>query len=309
MTRPLPREDDPPASWQQLLESQRGVLSRKQSVAGGLTESALEWRLHRGTWQVVLPGVMVAHNGAVTFAEKIQAAVLYGGEGAAVSGDALLQVTKPRAGQEPALIDVAVAASCQVAPHEFFVPHRCSRLTELTHPVRVPQQIRIAPAVLHAAAWAPTDRAAEWRVAAAVQRRLVTVPRLREALTQLPRLPRRRGIRLVLDDVELGAHARTELDFLAFLRRNRLPPPDKLQFKVRANGTRYLDAWWEKQRVGAEIDGAHHMDVGSWDTDALRANAVVIGARADRMLLLRVTAGNMRHNEAELAAQFRTALT
>ena len=276
-------------------------------MAGGLSASAFEWRLDRGTWQIVLPGVVVAHNGVVTFAEKVQAAVLYGGDGAAVSGDALIHLTKPR-GDAPAKIDVAVMASCQVAPHDFLVSHRCSRLADLTQPVHTPQQLRIAPGVLHAAAWAATDRAGEWRVASAVQRRLVTVPRLRTALKELPRLPRRRGIQLVLDDIELGAHARTELDFLAFLRRNGLPLPDQLQFKVRANGVRYLDAWWEAQRVAAEIDGTHHMDVGSWDEDTLRSNAVLVAARDDRVMLLRVTAGNMRHKEPELAEQFRAVL-
>src|SRR4051812_5452708 len=88
------------------------------------------------------------------------------------------------------VIDVAVAAACQVAPRDFFRPHRCRRLHWLTHPVRTPTQIRVAPAALHAAAWATSDRAAEWRVAAAVQQRLVTVPRLRSALEHLPRLRR-----------------------------------------------------------------------------------------------------------------------
>jgi very-short-patch-repair endonuclease len=244
----------------------------------------------------------------VTFAEKVQAAVLYGGVGAAVSGDALLHLTKPRRGAEPVAIDVAVAADSQVARRDFFRPHRCSRLPELTHPAWLPQQIRVAPAALHAASWAASDRTAEWKVAAAVQQRLVTVPQLRAALELLPRLRRRRSIRLVLDDVEFGAHARTELDFLAFLRRNRLPLPDRLQFKVRANGVRYLDAWWEKQRLGVEVDGTHHMEVGSWDEDTLRANDLLVAERHDRVMLLRVTAGNMRHKEPELIAQFRAVL-
>jgi hypothetical protein len=306
VTEPLP-DQDPPPSWEELLETQTLVLKRAQAVAGGLTACALDWRLHRGTWQIVLPGIVVAHNGDVTFTQQVQAAVLYGGEGAAVSGDALIHLAKPR-GTAPAKIDVAVASSCQVAAYGFFVPHRCSRLAALTHPARMPQQLRIAPGVLHAAAWAPSDRAAEWRVAAAVQRRLVTVPQLREALQTLPRLHRRRAIRLVLDDVELGAHARTELDFLAFLRRNNLPLPDRLQLKVRASGVRYLDAWWEQQRIAAEIDGVHHMEVGQWDDDTLRTNAVLVAARDDRVMLLRVTAGNMRHKEAELAEQFRAVL-
>jgi hypothetical protein len=307
MTRPLQGEAERPLSCAELLELQGGVVSRRQALDGGMTSSAYGWRIDSARWQSPLPGVAIAHSGAPTFHEKVMAAVLYGGDGAAVSGEALIHLMKPR-GSEPALIDVAVSADCQVSSLEFFRPHRCSRLGVLTHPVRVPAQIRIAPAVLHAAAWAKTARGAEWRVAAAVQQRLVTVPRLRDALVLLPRLPRRRSIRLVLDDVELGAHARTELDFLAFLRRNHLPLPDRLQFKVRASGVRYLDAWWEQQRVGAEVDGVHHMDVGNWDEDTLRSNAVLVAARKDRVMLLRVTAGNMRHREAELAQQFRAAL-
>jgi hypothetical protein len=300
-------EPEPP-SYAELIEQQGGVLERQQALRGGLSKAAWEWRLTRSTWQTVLPGVVATHSGVVTFEEKVQAAVLYGGDGAAVSGDALLHLTKPGRRGEPDVIDVAVAANVKVGPRGFFRPHRVSRLAELSHPIRVPHQIRIAPGVLHAAAWAQSDRAAEWRVAAAVQQRLVTVPKLRETLALLPKLPRRRSIRLVLDDVELGAHARTELDFLAFLRRNGLPLPDRMQFVVRANGKRYLDAWWDEQRVGAEIDGTHHAEVGTWDEDTLRANEVVVAKRADRVLLLRVTAGNMRHKEAQLAAQFRAAL-
>lgn len=306
MTEPLP--ELLPPSYDELLDRQGGVLARRQALRGGLSEGAYAWRLARARWQLVLPGVVVSHSGSLTFEEKVQAAVLYGGPGAAVSGDALMHLTKRGRGAEPDVIDVAIDAERQIAPYAFFRPHRCSRLAELSHPVRVPHQIRIAPGVLHAAAWARTDRAAEWRVAAAVQGRLVTVPQLRSWLVELPRLHRRRAIRVVLDDVELGAHARTELDFLAFLRRNCLPLPDRLQFLVRAGGVRYLDAWWERQRVAAEIDGAHHMEVGSWDEDTLRANGVLVAARFDRVMLLRVTAGNLRHKESELAAQFRAVL-
>jgi len=251
--------------------------------------------------------VAVAHRGELTFPERVWAAVLYAGDGAAVSGDALLRLLSRR-WPEPDQIDIAVRADSEQSCKEFFRPHPCAALPTLLHPARRPPQVRAAPAVLHAAAWAGSDRAAEWRLAAAVQQRVVTVPQLREALVLLPRVGRRRLIRLVLDDVELGAHAQTELDFLAFLRRHHLPLPDRLQFEVRANGKRYLDAWWKQQRVAAEIDGAHHLEVGSWDDDTMRANAVLVASRNDRVLLLRVTAGNLRHSEAELLAQFRAVL-
>lgn len=308
MTHPLPHEEPAPPSLTELLELQGGVVSCRQALDGRLTAEAWRWLRTAKRCQQLLPGVVVMHTGTATYAEKVQSAVLYGGEGAAVSGDALLHLLEPKRSREPELIDVAVAVSCQIAATEFFRPHRISRLEVLAHPVRLPRQIRAAPGVLHAASWARSDRAAEWRVAAAVQSWLVNVPGLREALVQLPRLKRRQAIRLVLDDVELGAHARTELDFLALLRRNSLPLPDRLQLKVRADGVRYLDAWWEAQRVVAEIDGVHHMFVRAWDDDTMRANAVVVAHLADRVVLLRITSGNMRHREPELAAQLRAVL-
>ncbi len=294
-------------TYDEVLALQGRVIARRQALAGGLSAEAWSWRTARDG-QVLLPGVVVMHTGEPTFAERVQAAIVYGGEGAAVTGDALLHLRDPRRTPAPTLIDIAVRASSQVAGVSFFRPHRCSRLAGFVHPARWPRQLRPAPAVLHAAAWADSDRAGEWRLAAAVQRRLVTVPQLRAALVELPTLRRRRVLRLVLDDVELGAHARTELDLLAFLRRHRLPPPDRLQLKVRADGVRYLDAWWERQRVVVEVDGVHHMEVGQWDEDTLRANAVVVAHRDDRVVLLRVTGGNLRHREAELAAQLAAVL-
>ena len=124
----------------------------------------------------------------------------------------------------------------------------------------------------------------------------------------MPHLPRKALLREVLDDVELGAHAASELDFLRFLRRHGLPAPDRLQRPIRSGTLRYLDAWWERQRVTAEMDGAHHRLVGVWDDDALRANDVVLVERHDRILLLRFTRGNLRHDELRVAAQLRKAL-
>ncbi len=162
--------------------------------------------------------------------------------------------------------------------------------------------------MLHAAAWAASDRAAEWRVAAAVQQRLVLPQDLRRALIGLQRLPRRPLIATVLDDVEQGAHAAGELAFLRFLRTWRLPAPDRLQRPVRLSGLRYLDAWWERQRVAAELDGAHHRSVGAWEDDVLRANDVIVAGRSAGTVLLRFTTGNLRHDADRVAAQLAAVL-
>ena len=310
MTSPAPLRATP---WRQLLEEQDLVLSRRQARADGLTEDAWQWRLDSGRWQSVLPGIAVAHSGEVTARQRTWAAFLYAGPGAALSGDAALVEQGLRLPDVPD-VDVAVPARRMVAPQRFrdgvvrLEPHRISHLEQLVHPVRLPVVVRPAPAALHAAAWARSDRAAEWRVAAVVQQRLVRPSDLRVALAEMPRLHRRALLREVLLDVEQGAHARSELDFLQFLRVHRLPRPDRLQRPVRRGRLRYLDAWWERQRVSAEIDGAHHRLVGTWEDDVLRANDVVVAERHDRIVLLRLTTGNLRHDGDRVADQLRAVL-
>jgi very-short-patch-repair endonuclease len=308
-----------PASWQQLLVAQDRVLSRRQAVRAGLSEQAWEWRLESGPWQSLLPGVAVAHSGTPSARQRAWAAVLYAGPGAALSGDAALAEQGMRFDAVP-VIHVAVPAERQVRDQRFaqrsaeadsgrVVVHRVSRLEAWRHPARSPSALHVPAAVLHAAGWASSDRAAEWRVAAAVQQRLTTAARLSELLQDMPRLRRRALVRAVLADVEQGAHAHSELDFLRLLRRTGLPGPDRLQRPCRSNGKRYVDAWWERQRVGVELDGAHHRDVRTWAEDTMRSNALLVAERHERVLLLRFTTGNLRHDRSEVVRQLRAALT
>ena len=141
-----------------------------------------------------------------------------------------------------------------------------------------------------------------------MQQRLVLPQDLRRTLAQLQRLPRRPLVATVLDDVEQGAHAASELDLLRFLRQWQLPPPDRLQRPVRLGRVRYLDAWWERQKVAAELDGAHHRSAGAWDDDVLRANDVLVAGRSDGTVLLRFTTANLRHDAARVAAQLAAVL-
>ena len=305
-----------PRTWQDLVAEQDGVLTRGQALRGGLTEDGWQWRLDSSRWQPLLPGVVVTHTGPVTPRQLSWAAVLVAGPGACLSGDAALSELGMPLG-ELGLLHVAVPEERVVVPRVLtpargtgvrMVPRRVTGLARWRHPARQPPTVRVPAAVLHAAAWAVSDRAAEWRVAAAVQQRRVSVPDLRRALAGMPRLPRRALVGTVLDDVELGAHAAGELHFLRFLRRWRLPRPDVLQRPVRLGRLRYLDAWWERQRVGAELDGAHHRAVEQWEHDLLRTNDLLVAGRPSGTVLLRFTTGNLRHDGARVAAQLASAL-
>jgi hypothetical protein len=190
-------------------------------------------------------------------------AVLRAGEGAALTGDAAL-VWFGAKRLTISAHDVAIPERRQVraARGELLTmqPHRLRHLKKWVagHPyLRV---VHRHAATLHAAAWAPTDEEAEHRLTLAVQQRLTTPRSLHLTLEDTPRLPRLPLILQVIEDVELGAHARSELDFLRFLRRYRLPLPDQLQLRVRAGATtRYLDAHWSWLRLTIEVDGAYHM--------------------------------------------------
>jgi hypothetical protein len=307
-----------PTPWSALLEAQDQVISRTQARLGGLSEDQWQWRLTSGRWQSVLKGVAVAHSGEVTDSQRAWAAVLFAGPTAHLSADAALIQHGMRL-PAPTVLHVVTDPSLEVTAQLFaradpsaqrfrLEPHRLVGLADWTHPVKTPPVLFVAPAVLHAAAWAASDKEAEWRIAAAVQQRLTRVSDLRAALAQMPRLRRRRLILAVLDDVEFGAHAASELQFLRFLRVTGLPMPDRLQRPVRRGTLRYLDAWWERQRVTVEVDVAHHLQVGQWDADTLRANDVVIAEKHDRVLLLRLTTSNLRHEGPRVAEQLRSAL-
>jgi very-short-patch-repair endonuclease len=316
MTAHLGPPDGGARPWQDVVEEQDGVLTRQQALHGGLTEDQWQWRLDADRWQPLLRGVVVAHTGPVTVRQQAWAAVLTSGPGACLSGDAALLQLGLDVGPL-SVLTVAVPYGRSVTSRLLAVPgtqpvrvlpRRVSGLAALRHPVRRPPSVRATAAVLHAAAWAPSDRAAEWRVAAAVQQRLVRPQDVRATLAQLQRLPRRPLVATVLDDVELGAHAAGELDFLRFLRRSCLPLPDRLQRPVRLGRVRYLDAWWERQRVAAELDGAHHRTVAAWGDDVLRANDVLVAGRSDGTVLLRFTTANLRHDAARVAAQLAAVL-
>lgn len=318
----MPALPSPTPDWRGLLRSQDLVLARGQALRSGMSEDAWQWRLDRRVWQSVLPGVAVGHSGPVSECQRAWAALLYAGPGAALSG--LVALRLDGCTLDIACCDVAVPAGRRVrrqpspswrrrpetVPERVpvVVPHEVAALDALVSGQPGPRRTVPDAAVLHAAAWAPSDRAAETFVAVAVQQQLVDPAQARHLLLRTSRLPRRRLLLQVLDDVEQGAHARGELDLLQLLREQSLPAPDRLQMRARTDRRYYLDAWWEKQRVAVELDGAHHRDVAQWEADLLRSNDVLTSRSAVGAVVLRFTLGRLRHDRARVAQQLRAAL-
>lgn len=300
------------ADLDELLDRQERVISRAQAVAIGLSLAAWRHRLNTGRWQPCGDGVAIAHSGTPEPEQLDWAAVLHCGRDAALTGDAALV----RFGAKRLTVvrhDVAIPAQRRAVRRELDLltvqPQRLRHLECWTagHP-HLPM-VHVHAATLHAAAWAVDDEQAEHRLTLAVQQRLTSPISLRLVLAQMPRLPRRHLIGVVLDDVELGATAQSELDFVRFCRRHALPLPDELQLKVRASGTtRYLDGWYRKQRLSLEIDGAHHRWAAQWEADTLRSLQLAVAQKDTGERVLRVTRGMLRHHEQETAALLRQLL-
>lgn len=310
LARKLPPK---PLTWQQRLALQDQTIHRAQALVSGMTRAQWAWLIGpSGRWQTPLAGVAVAHTGPPSDKQLAWVAVLRAGRGAALSGDAALVWF----GAKRLTVvehDVVVPAPRQVrrAVGELVTmqPHQAVKTARWTAGF---PQMRLAnrhAATLHAFAWAPTAEQAEERLALSVQQRITCVASLRTVIPHMPCLPRHALLLEVLDDMELGATAKSELDFLRFCRKHGLPLPDQLQLRVRADGkTRYLDARWSWLRVSVEIDGAHHMWAKQWDADTLRSLQLAVARRGTGEELHRVTRSMMRHHEQETAALLRALL-
>lgn len=298
--------------WQELPSVRDGVLARRQAMGRGMSEDLWQWKLDRGLWVPLLPGVVTLHNGEPTCRQQHWAGVLKAHPDAVLAGDAaLLEYGFPFS--DLGLIDVArpgtAGKTFEVRGGRRYVPHSVSRRDQSATTYPGLPIMEVVTATLYAAAWTSTPRAAEWRLATVVQRGLATAADLRQTLREMPSLPRRGLMLHVLDDVERGAHAMSELDFLRVCRTYQVPEPDELQVRVRAGTqTRYLDGCYRRPRVRFEVDGAHHRYVETWEADVLRSNDLALSSRGRDEIALRFTSGQVRHQGWLVARQLRLAL-
>lgn len=137
-------------------------------------------------------------------------------------------------------------------------------------------RVRPEVAVIRAAQWARTDRAAATLVAMAIQQRLTTPERVLTAWADVGRSRRRSLLSAVIPDVCDGAESLGELDFAALCRRRGLPEPARQAVCRGPHGRVYLDVLWEDIGLHVEIDGAQHTRGLAPLDDALRQNAVAL---------------------------------
>jgi hypothetical protein len=305
----LPGRDASEISW--LLFNQSGVLTTGQAV-DLLGRTAVRRHLAVGRWRRVGRGILVAHNAELNADQQRWVALLAAGEGALLAGPTALAASGVRLIRDqtihiaiPAIRGRSIKLPTMPADMASIRVVRTRVLPEEHIQIGRPPRTTTARAAVDAAAWAEGAREALAILAAVCQQRRATPEEIFEVLAIRRSLPRRRVILAAMSDIAGGAHALSEIDFLALCARFGLPSPARQHRRRDVAGRfRYLDAYWPSWRLHVEIDGAHHMQAAEWVDDMVRQNDVWI--KGDR--LLRFPAALIRLRPDTVAAQLKTAL-
>ncbi len=288
-----------------LLFRQEEVISLRQALRH-LTRKAIRHRVDTRRWRQVHRAVFVAHSGPVSVDQLHWIAVLAAGPAAMLGGLTAAQAGGLR-GFPSRPVHLLLPATCRRSPLPSGVlAHRTARLPEEdVLAVGQPRRTTLARSVVDAAQWANSDDEARAVIAAGFQQRLIGGDEVRQVVSRLPRVRRRRLILGTADDAAGGAHSLAELGFLGLVRRAGLPEPTRQMVRYDSTGRRrYLDAYFEEWQVHVEIDGGQHLDPRQAWADMRRQNALWVDG--DRVL--RFPSWAVRSHPDEVVAQLRAAL-
>jgi hypothetical protein len=236
-----------------LIASQRGIVSRGQLLQLGVSENELQWRIRSsGPWQVLLPGVYATFTGRLTQDQWWQAALLYAGKTAALTGEPALALWKIRHQENPR-IPVLIDHHRQ---------RRSRERVSIFRTERMPWTRTVSGLLVVAPVRATADACRLLRDLGDV--RSVVTEALRSRVVHVDDLARevdegqRRGsarLRSVLTEYSAGIRSVAEAE----ARDKLLAAPDGT-FLARP------DAYWPDASLAFEVDSRqHHGDMEDWE--------------------------------------------
>lgn len=264
-----------PPKLSELASLQRGVLSRTQVLAAGLTDDAIVARLRRGSWRRMYPGVYAGFSGEVSREAMLWAAVLYAGPGAALSHQTAAELWG-LADAPSSLIHLTVPSHRRASQRPGLVPHLSARALAAAHPSRTPPRTRVEETVIDLWESARSlDSAVGW-VTSAIGRRLTTQDKLREAMDARKQVRWRSQLAELLSPGSAGIHSVLEYRYVRNVERPHRFPPGCRQAAARRSGRiTYRDTLYEEYQTVVELDGrVGHPGDSRWN-DIHRDNAAV----------------------------------
>jgi hypothetical protein len=273
---------------------QAGIADRDQAMRAGFSRRQIAHRLRTGVWQRVYPGVYATFSGPLSREARLWAAVRWAGEGAMLSHQTAAEVQE--------VVDkpggsIHITVPCrrrpgQLRPARGIVVHRSDQSqAEFVGPFKLPRT-RIEDTVLDLVAAAPTfDHGYAW-IGRAVSRKLVTVGRLREALSTRRRIRWRHWLTDALQESPNGLHSALELRYVRDVERAHGLPESQHQARRQIDGkVHYKDNLYADYQVAVEIDGpAYHQNKRvQADKDRDNANLAVDDVKTFRFGPVAVT--------------------
>ena len=230
---------------------QSGLLTRAQALAGGFTAEAIEWRIHRGRWGRVIPGVYLTTPGRDDWEMRAVAALLHAGPGSALFGRSAGHAWGLLA-SEPTDIEVVIPAERRVRAPEGVLIRRSRTVPDRIHPTEWPHRVRAEHTVFDLAEGRTFDRAVSL-AAKAIGLELATPLGLRAALKQRRRQPHVGELLDALADVADGAESPAEVRYLRDVERAHALPAGRRQVPITGGGRR--DVEYDEWSLVVEIDG------------------------------------------------------
>lgn len=237
--------------WDDVAGGQAGILTRRQALAAGLSDEAIEAQVGAARWQRVYPGVLATFSGPLGREARLWAVVLSVGAGAVLSHETAAELHGLIDSPSP-VVHVTVPVSRNIRPRPGVVLHRSRNVERLRHPVLEPPRTRLEETVVDLTQTSPDlDRAIGWLVKAVASRR-TTAGRLSEALAARHRVRWRRELIAAVSDVAGGCHSMLELSYVRQVERaHRLPRGDRQHKRDRW----YDDVTYTGFGVLVELDG------------------------------------------------------
>jgi hypothetical protein len=263
---------------------QAGVIRCDQAEQLGLTRAFTRNQLKASRWTKWGDHILLTQNSGPTRRQLMLMAVLDVGHPAALASHTSLELAGfssfAREAEDIHLI-IPHGARCYSFPGVRI--HESRRVQPEFHVELAGLPCTdVARSAIDAAAWQPWSRFACAIVAAVVQQRLCTADELERAMRRVGRVRHKAHLREAIRDIQGGSQALSEIDLVRICRRFSIQEPDRQVKRLDSRGRmRYLDAEWklkDGRRVVLEIDGAHHLDVRSWQSDMRRSGASLLEA-------------------------------
>jgi hypothetical protein len=293
------------AALDAILARQYQVISRRQVLASGMTDSALDHRLRAGgPWQRLLPGVFLGVTGAPTSDQRDIAALLYAGPGSLLTGSAALRLWGVRA-PYTSTIDVLIPESKQRKSAGFVCIRPTARMPEEALSVGPRRLAPLARAVGDTARSLTKLTDVRALVAAVVQKGRCTPAELAAELEDGP-VQGSALLRIAVGDVYAGTRSNPEADLHDLIQRAKLPMPE-FNPKLYA-GEEFIgspDAWWQYAGVAAEADShEYHLSPEDHERTAARDTRM----KKYGINVLHFTPRQIRTQPDEVIAAIRSAL-